>query len=115
MKDVIKLWIAVGVMAAGISGFYYFEGHSQLLRVIGLLVVAGITVVIAYQTSYGRNAWAFAVEARNEVRKVVWPTRKETTQTTMVVIGMVILMAIVLWIFDWFLVLGVEVLTGRGG
>jgi preprotein translocase subunit SecE len=114
MKDVIKLWIAIGVMAAGILGFYYFEGHSLLLRVIGLLVVAGMAAAIAYRTSYGRSAWAFAVDARNEVRKVVWPTRKETTQTTMVVISMVILMAIVLWIFDWFLALGIAFLTGRG-
>ena len=115
MADRLKLGLAVVVMMVGIAGFYYFSDASTLLRVIGLLLSGGVALAIAYQSSAGRGAWEYAVDARNEVRKVVWPSRKETTQTTLVVISMVIVMAIILWIFDWFLVLGVEVLTGRGG
>lgn len=99
-------------MAAAIGGFYYFDDQPQWMRVIVLLVAAGITVLIALQTELGKTAWAFRREAIIEVRKVVWPTRKETVQTTTVVLIVVMIMALLLWMLDMFLAWAVRFLTG---
>lgn len=98
--DTVKLFTALLILIAGVSGFYYFEDESQLLRVIGMLVVAGIAFFIVSTTDIGRRGLGFARDARVEVRKVVWPTRQETLQTTVAVLIMVILVAIMLWLID---------------
>ena len=103
------------MLIAGITGFYYFAEYSTLLRVISLLVVAGVAVAVAMTTDPGRRLWQFGVDSRSEVRKVVWPTRQETTQTTLVVLVMVIILAIVLWLFDMALTGILRLLTGHGG
>ncbi len=114
-SDLIKL-IAAGVLVAiGIYGFYEFAEYSILLRVLGLLAVGVAAVAVIMQTQPGRKAWDFVVEAKTEVRKVVWPTRQETIQTTLVVLGMVVLMGLVLWLFDMLLLTAVRTLTGQGG
>jgi preprotein translocase subunit SecE len=106
--DTFKLMTAVLVMLAGVVGFYYFEEESQLLRVLGMLTVAVIAFLIASTSDVGRRSLGFAKDARVEVRKVVWPTRQETVQTTIAVLFMVILVAIMLWLFDMFLGWGVS-------
>ena len=106
--DTLKLIIALSVLIAGVVGFYYFEDESQLLRVIGMLVVAGIAVFIASMTDVGRRSLGFVKEARVEVRKVVWPTRQETLQTTLAVLVMVVIVAIMLWLIDMALGAGVN-------
>ena len=98
--DTVKLLTTLLVLIAGIVGFYYFEDESQLLRVIGMLAVAGIAFFIASTTDIGRRGLGFARDARVEVRKVVWPTRQETLQTTIAVLIMVIIVAIMLWLID---------------
>jgi preprotein translocase subunit SecE len=100
------------LLVAGIGGFYYFEGYSTLLRVLGLLAVAGMAVAVALTSVPGRQIWAFAVAARTEVRKVVWPTRQETIQTTLIVFAMVLLVGIILWLFDMVLMAIVRSVTG---
>jgi preprotein translocase subunit SecE len=110
--DTAKLLLAVLLLVAGIGGFYYFEGYSTLLRVLGLLVTAGIAVAVALLSVPGRQLWAFAVAARTEVRKVVWPSRQETIQTTLIVFAMVLLVGIVLWLFDMVLMAIVRSVTG---
>ena len=115
MADKIKLVIAFALAASAVAGFYMFSEQSLLLRVLGLLVVVGITLAIVYQTEVGRGAWGYVIASRNEVRKVVWPSRQETTQTTMMVVAMVFVMALLLWIIDWFLAQGVQMLTTAGG
>ncbi len=112
--DTLKLAVAVLLLIGGIAGFYYFEDKSLLLRVLGLLAVAAVSVAIALQAEIGRRVWRFAVDARAEVRKVVWPTRQETLQTTLVVFGMVLVMSIVLWLVDMLLMAIVRALTGQG-
>ena len=82
MADRIKLIVAVLLVAGGIVGFYYFSEESTLFRVIGLLVVFGVAVAISMMTAVGKQSWLFVKDARTEVRKVVWPTRKEASQTT---------------------------------
>ena len=106
--DTFKLMSAVLVLIAGVVGFYYFEDESQLLRVLGMLAVAVVAFFIAASSDPGRRGLSFVKEARVEVRKVVWPTRQETLQTTIAVLFMVILVAIMLWLFDMFLGWGVS-------
>ncbi|MEJ2687210.1 MAG: preprotein translocase subunit SecE [Gammaproteobacteria bacterium] len=113
--DSFKLTVALVLLAAGVGAFYYFADQVLVVRVIGLLVVAGVSVLISSQTATGRRAWKFVQDARTEVRKVVWPTRSETTQTTLVVVVMVIAMGILLWLLDMFLLWAVRLLTGHGG
>ena len=106
--DTFKLMTAVLVLIAGVVGFYYFEEESQLLRVLGMLAVAVIAFFIVASSDQGRRGLSFVKEARVEVRKVVWPTRQETLQTTIAVLFMVILVAIMLWLFDMFLGWGIS-------
>jgi preprotein translocase subunit SecE len=100
MADNIKLFVAVVIMMAAIVLFYTFEEYSTLLRVLSLLAAAGLSVFIALKTKVGGGALAFLGETQTEVRKVVWPTRQETVQTTLVVMLMVTLVAILLWGVD---------------
>ena len=106
--DTVKLMTALLVVIAGVVGFYYFEGESQLLRVIGMLALAATAFFIVSTTEIGRRGLGFVRDARVEVRKVVWPTRTETTQTTIAVLIMVFLVAIMLWLIDMTLGWGVR-------
>jgi preprotein translocase subunit SecE len=113
--DILKLFIAVLILVAAVAGFYIFADESQLLRVVGLLAASGVAIGIALQTEKGRTLWAFIQDAQVEVRKVVWPTRQETLQTTGIVIIAVIFFAIVLGILDWGLGAAIESIIGQGG
>ncbi|MEX0731375.1 MAG: preprotein translocase subunit SecE [Aquisalimonadaceae bacterium] len=113
--DTIKLVLAVGILMAGIVGFYVYEDQSQLYRVLGMLGVAAIAIAMAVTTTPGRTLWEFLQDARTEVRKVVWPTRQETIQTTMIVLVVVTLVAIFLWLLDMFLFWAVDAIVRPGG
>jgi preprotein translocase subunit SecE len=112
--DTLKLWFAVLLMSAGVYGFYYFDDQHAVVRALGIMAVAGISVFIAAQTSYGRSILGFISGANSEVRRVVWPTRAETVQTTLVVLFLVLLVGIFLWLLDMLLLSGVQFLTGQG-
>ena len=112
--DTVKLIAAVAIVVGAILGFYYLDAYSQLLRVIGLLVLVGVAAFIIYQTAVGRAVWSFASASKTEVRKVVWPSRQETVQTTLIVFVMVLVMGIVLWLFDMMLGAILKALTGTG-
>ncbi len=111
-RDTAKLLVAVFLLIGGIALFYLFEEYSLLLRVLGLLAITGGAIAVALQSVPGRNVWDFAVAARTEVRKVVWPSRQETIQTTLIVFAMVLLIGIVLWLFDMMLMAIVRSITG---
>lgn len=113
--DKVKLIVAALLLGAGIGAFYYFGDHSMLVRVLLLLVVGGVALAVAYQTTVGRTTWGFVTDAQTEVKKVVWPTRKEALQTTGVVAVMVLVMAIFLWLLDSSLMWLVGTLTGQRG
>lgn len=115
MWDKTKLAIAVLLFAAGVVGFYFFADQALLYRVLGLLVIAGVSLAIAVQTQPGAEAWGFGRTAMVEVRKVVWPSRKETVQTTLLVFVMVVIVGLMLWLFDTLLLWVVRTLTGQGG
>lgn len=95
-------WAVVGVIvAASVYANSYFAAESLLLRTIGLLIAAGIAGWIASQTLKGRGFVTLCLDARTEIRKVVWPTRQETTQTTIVVLIVIFIVALILWLLDW--------------
>jgi preprotein translocase subunit SecE len=100
MADKIKVWIAVLLLVAGIAGFYYLSESPMVLRVASVLagLVAGATV--GWTTAPGKQFFLFAQEAVVETKKVVWPSRKESLQTTGAVFAFVVVMAVFLWITD---------------
>ena len=110
--DTIKLVVAGALVLLGLVAFYYFAGQSLLLRVVGLLVIAGLAAFIVYQTDLGKRIVAFFRDARTEVRKVVWPSRAETTQTTVTVFIIVVIVGIFLWLFDMLLAYLFRAVTG---
>ncbi|MEA3410374.1 MAG: preprotein translocase subunit SecE [Pseudomonadota bacterium] len=101
--DTLKLSVSVLLLLAGVGAFYYYADQSQLYRVLGLLAIAAVAVAIASTTAKGRALWAFMQDARVEVRKMVWPSRAETVQTTLVVFVVVIIVGIFLWLLDMLL------------
>ena len=114
MADRIKIVLALLVLGGGIVAFYLFDEQSFLFRVLGLLVVVAISVAIMMTTQFGKQSWSFLQDARTEVRKVVWPTRKETSQTTLLIMLSVIVVGLMLWGLDSLLLWGVQLLTGQG-
>ena len=110
--DSFKLLIAIAVLILGIVGFYYYEAESQLYRVLGVVFATGVAVAISATTALGQGLIGFARESRMEVRKVVWPTRQETVQTTFMVIVAVIIIGIFLWLIDMLLAQVIQMLTG---
>ena len=106
--DTVKLMTALLVLIAGVVGFYYFENESHLLRVLGMLAAVVVAFGIVATTDIGQRSLGFVKDARIEVRKVVWPTRQETLQTTVAVLFMVVLAAIMLWLIDMLLGWGIS-------
>jgi preprotein translocase subunit SecE len=113
--DIVKQVFSVVFVVAGLSAFYYFSDIPLLYRVLGLLVIVLIVMGMMLTTNIGRNVWDFILESKLEVRKVVWPSRDETTRTTLLVFAMVFIVGLILWLLDMFLFWGVRLLTGQGG
>src|SRR5512139_805073 len=98
--DTAKLVLAISFLIAGIVGFYYFSAEALFYRVLGVLAMAGVAVALVFTTQLGSSIMAFLQDARIEVRKVIWPTRQETLQATMIVIALVFVVGLILWILD---------------
>ena len=98
--DIAKLVIAAAFVVAGIVGYYWFADSALILRVLAVLGGVAAGAAVAWFTAPGREFVVFAGEAIAEVKKVVWPTRKETMQTTAAVFAFVVVMAVFLWISD---------------
>jgi preprotein translocase subunit SecE len=101
--DGLKWLVVVVLVAAGVVGNSIYADQSLLYRVIAMLVIAGMAGFVGFQTAKGAAFFAHMKESKNEIRKVVWPTRQETGQTTMMVVGVVIIIGILLWGLDTFL------------
>ena len=96
-------WSLIAILVGGtIYGNYYFSAEPLLYRVLVLLVVAIVAGGIALQTSKGADFWSLAKGAKTEASRVVWPTRQERNQTTLVVVAFVLVMALLLWGLDAF-------------
>ena len=113
--DVLKLILAIVLVLVAMGGFYYYSQESLLYRVLGLLAAVSVAAGVALTTHSGKKLIAFMGNARTEVRKMVWPTRVETVQTTLVVIFMVAILSVFLLIVDSILGWAVKFFLGTGG
>jgi preprotein translocase subunit SecE len=112
--DKVKLSVAILIVIAGVAGYYLLANQAAWMRwlaVIAGLVLAGVVVAFS---CYGREFRRFVELARIELRKVVWPTRQETLQTTLVVFGFVVVAGIFFWLLDLALAWATKALTGTG-
>jgi preprotein translocase subunit SecE len=100
MADKLKFVLALLLVAAGIAGFYYLADQAMVLRVLAVLLGLAAGVAVAWFTEPGQRFVVLARESVAEAKKVVWPSRKETLQTTGIVFAFVLVMAIILWITD---------------
>ena len=113
MTDKIKLLAAALMVIAGIAGFYYFSESAAVLRLAAVLGGVFAAIAILWYTKAGQDFFVFAQDSVAEARKVVWPSRKETMQTTGIVFVFVLVMALFLWFVDAGLLWAVKLLMGR--
>ncbi len=98
--DSLKWIVVVALVAAGVVGNSYYSDQSLLYRVLALLALAVVAALVALQTAKGKAFFDLFKEAKNEIRKVVWPSRQETVQTTAIVVVVVLLVGLALWGID---------------
>ena len=113
--DILKLLIAAGLLVGGIFGYYWYLEWMLALRV--LLVLGGLaaSIVVAATSTQGQRVWAFIQGSRIEIRKVVWPTKQETTQTAIAVFIFTLVMALFFWALDSGLLWLTRKLVGSAG
>jgi preprotein translocase subunit SecE len=111
--DTIKLLLAIAILIGGIVAYYYFQDLSVLIRAAAVLVSVVLSIVVVLQTERGRNMWQFIQGSRVELRKVVWPNRQETMQTTLAVIVFVIILGLFFWGLDLLLLWITQKVTGQ--
>ncbi|MDN4502341.1 preprotein translocase subunit SecE [Alteromonadaceae bacterium BrNp21-10] len=112
--DFVKWIIAIGLLAAAIAANNIYAELSVLYRAIGVVVAVIIALFVAASTAKGSQFLSFAKDSRTEVRKVVWPTRQETMQTTLIVMVATVIMSLILWGLDGIIVRVVSFITGLG-
>ena len=94
-------WVVVALLvAAAVIGNSYFADQSLLYRVLGIVAVSAVAAMVALQTAKGVAFWDLVKGSRTEIRKVVWPSRQETVQTTLIVLAFVVVVALLLWGLD---------------
>jgi len=109
--DRVKWMVVVILLVAGIVANYYFAPLSLAARLGGWTVAIAIMAAIAATTLKGKKALTFAFDSRHELRKVTWPTRQETVQTTLIVVVIVAISAVILWLLDSILLWAVSLIT----
>jgi preprotein translocase subunit SecE len=112
--DAAKLVFAVAILLAAVLGFYYFENAPLALRSLGVLVALGLAALVALQSAQGQSIWKFIQAARVELRKIVWPTREETIQTTIAVLVFALIGGTFFWLLDVLLLWLTSKITGQG-
>ena len=98
--DSLKWLVVIAVLAAGVVGNSVYANESLLYRVLALVALAVIAGYVALKTAKGQAFFTLFKEAKNEIRKVVWPTRQETLQTTVIVVVAVLIVGLLLWGLD---------------
>ena len=112
LLDNLKWLLVALIAAAGIAANFVYSEQSLLYRMLAGLGIAFVAGLIALQTDQGRQFWELMRNARIEIRRVIWPSHQETVQTTLLVIGFVILVALLLWGVDWVLGKSAALLVG---
>jgi preprotein translocase subunit SecE len=113
--DKVKIALAIAIVVGGIAGYYIYEDAPAVLRIGAVIFSLAIAIGVFATSGVGRELWRFIQGSRIELRKVVWPNRQETGQTTLVIIFFVIVMGIFFWLLDMFLAWAARMLTGQGG
>jgi len=113
MVDKVKLGVAIALVCAGVAGYYILAESPAIVRIAAVLTGVVLGALLAATTVPGRQFYVFAQESTVETRKVVWPSRKESFQTTGIVFLFVVVMAIFLWVVDAGLLWAVKHLMGR--
>lgn len=113
MADKIKLGVAFLLVVAGIVGFYALHESAAVVKLAVLLLALILAIAVALTSEPGKQLFVFTKESVAEAKRVVWPTRKETVQTTGIVIVFAVTMALFLWAVDAGLMLVVNGLMGR--
>ena len=113
--DGLKWFFVIAVVIAGVVANYYYQQQPLALRAIGWIALALIAGFVALNTNAGAVFLAYARDSHTELRKVIWPTRDETVQTTMMVVVFVIVLSMILWCIDVVLLYLMGILTGQAG
>ena len=113
--DKVKLAVAVLIVIAGVAGYYVLADQAAWMRWLSVIASLVLAAVVVAFSRYGSEFRRFVELARIELRKIVWPTRQETLQTTLVVFGFVIVAGIFFWLLDLALAWATKALTGTGG
>ena len=106
------LMLSIGVLITGMILFYYYSDVRLFYRVVGMISVVILSTFIAYQSDFGKLVYSYVTDSKVELKKVTWPTKQETTQTTLGVIFIVIIVGILLWLFDMLLGWAIGTLYG---
>lgn len=113
--DAALLAVAAVLLVGGMTAFYYFGTElNVLVRTLILLGATAAAIACAYRTQLGKELWGYALGARGELRKVVWPSRQESLQATLMIAVVVLIMSLLLWGLDSLLLYLVKLVTGRG-
>ena len=112
--DLVKWVIAIALLAGAVVANSMFDQESVLIRAIGVVAAVVIAGFFAATTEKGRTFISFSKESNKEIRKVIWPSRQEATQTTLIIFAATAVIAIILYFLDMFLRWAVALLTGIG-
>jgi preprotein translocase subunit SecE len=98
--DLLKWLMVFAIVGGGVFGNWYYQSEPLLYRVVALLALTVVAALLAGQTRRGAATWELMKDSRSEIRRVVWPKREETVQTTVIVLVLVLIFAFILWLLD---------------
>jgi len=114
-RDTALLGLSALLLIGGLVAFYTVAATlNPAVKALLLIVAVAASAGVLYQTARGRVLWGFIAGSRIELRKVVWPSKQESVQATLMIAVVVLIMALMLWGLDSLLLWGVELLSGRG-
>jgi len=100
MQNYIRWFLGISIIGLSVYGNSYFAQEALLYRVLGAIIVSGLGLFVLSTTKEGKESLKIVLESRTEIRRVVWPTRTETTQTVLIVVVAIIICALLLWGLD---------------
>ena len=105
MQNYIRWFLGIAIIGLAVYGNAYFAQEALLYRVLGVIVVSALGLFVLSTTVEGKESLKIILESRTEIRRVVWPTRTETTQTVLIVVVAIFVCALLLWgldsLFGW--------------